>query len=296
MREVSGVGLYTNSFDWNKTSTSGLLLNLSYQHDQVISVSINDHEDIIFHNITDELDITDYLNDGENTITIKTASTLFNRAKVENEAWDGTQKHPGSQASIQAYGLTSVSLSPYTQAQFSLISTGGGSGSGGSSGSSGGSTSSSSVSGSWRRDEIGWWFQYFGGGYPAGKWEYIAGKWYYFNESGYAHTGWLLQDGNWYYLDLIQCDMQTGWHKEADDGYWYYLGSDGAMRTDWQLVNGIYYYLNPSIGQETAYEFDSSTNKWTYSGRNVKPLGAMYESEETPDGNRIDENGAWVGE
>lgn len=116
MKNVSGIGLYTKTFDlpsgWD--SSVGAELSLSYQQEEVLTVTVNGTE-LSVSNITDTVEIGSCLQPGSNTITVKTATTLLNRALVENEAFDGTQKHPGMQAGAQTYGLKSVSLSPYTR-------------------------------------------------------------------------------------------------------------------------------------------------------------------------------------
>ena len=162
---------------------------------------------------------------------------------------------------------------------------------GGSSG--GGSSRNTAVSGTWHQDATGWWFQYTNGGYAANKWELINGKWYYFNESGYAVTGWQLINGQWYYLDLVNCDMQTGWHLDSVDGKWYYLTASGAMATGWVEVNGKSYYLSETATEAT-YTYDGTNGAWVYTNGAARPFGSMYVSETTPDGYQVDANGAWI--
>ena len=116
MKYVSGVGLYTKTFTLdNWDGTQGAVLNLSYSQDEVTKVTVNG-TDLVFSNLTDDADISAYLQAGENTIVVKTATTLLNRAMVENEAFDGSQKHAGPPASLQTYGLTGASISLYQNA------------------------------------------------------------------------------------------------------------------------------------------------------------------------------------
>lgn len=56
---------------------------------------------------------------------------------------------------------------------------------------------------------------------------------------------------------------------------WAYL-SYTANGQGWTLVNGIYYYLNPTANIQN------------------RPYGSMYQSEQTPDNYRVNENGAWI--
>ena len=57
----------------------------------------------------------------------------------------------------------------------------------------------------WLYDNIGWWFKYPDGSYPAGRWDLIGGKWYFFDSNGYMRTGWISWNGAYYY-----CDPNTG--------------------------------------------------------------------------------------
>ena len=98
-------------------------------------------------------------------------------------------------------------------------------------------------SGQWITDSRGKWYQYYGGGYPANKWEQIRGKWYWFDKNGYVTTGWQSIWGLWYYMDSSGA-MTTGWQYVG--GRWYYMNSSGAMLTGWQSIGGQWYYLSSS--------------------------------------------------
>ncbi len=104
------------------------------------------------------------------------------------------------------------------------------------------------LTGTWKRDAKGWWFQTTGGGYPRNRWGIINGKWFFFGNDGYMKTGWVQSNGAWYYCNPdasngVEGEMKTGWI--VDNGKWFYLGRTGAMETGWVQVNGVYYYLNP---------------------------------------------------
>jgi hypothetical protein len=119
MANVSGIGYYSNTFtlsaDWKN---AGAILNMSYGRDSVTQVTVNGHVFNNINNVTDKLDIGDYLLAGqENTIKIKLASTLFNRARLTNMS---DMRATGTQANLTANGLTSVSLAPYAQVAFRL--------------------------------------------------------------------------------------------------------------------------------------------------------------------------------
>ncbi len=88
------------------------------------------------------------------------------------------------------------------------------------------------LEGQWRKDEIGWWYQYSDGSYPVSQWVCLTWNgtpdWYYFHERGYLYTGWLKDGGYWYYLHLLadgrQGYMYTGWR--CIDGRWYEFNSE----------------------------------------------------------------------
>ena len=89
------------------------------------------------------------------------------------------------------------------------------------------------------------------------------------NNSG-PGQGWRQQeDGSWVY-QLNGETLKNCWHEIG--GKWYRLGEDGRMLTGWQTIDGAQYYLAETA--DTAH-----------------PLGSCYISEQTPDGNEVDENG-----
>ena len=176
--------------------------------------------------------------------------------------------------------------------------------SGTSSGKSSGSTPKKElVTGTWKQDETGWWYQYPGGTYEAGRyetdsqgrtveyvsWKKIQNVWRAFGADGYLKEGWVfdVSDGHWYFTD-VDAGMLTGWYLDPTDGYWYYLDPEsGKMLTGWQLVGDKWYYLNPVSGEQL-YRYDSQ------SGKSIRrPYGSMYYHEMTPDGYFVKEDGSW---
>lgn len=97
--------------------------------------------------------------------------------------------------------------------------------------------------GSWKKDNVGWWYSYSAGGYAKSSWEKINGSWYHFNASGYMQTGWIKDAGYWYYLTASGA-MKTGWLKDGSD--WYYLHASGAMATGWVASGSKWYYMDAS--------------------------------------------------
>lgn len=87
----------------------------------------------------------------------------------------------------------------------------------------------------WQRTNIGWWYLYDDGTYPANKWEKINHHWYLFNADGYMVTGWHLWDGkvcdpadgggDWYFLDNTPGGPYEGacWHTKENGAQeiWY---------------------------------------------------------------------------
>ncbi len=142
-------------------------------------------------------------------------------------------------------------------------------------------------SGSWIKDQIGWWYQNADNSYPANKWQFIDNKWYFFNKAGYMVTGWILSNNKWYYLGTDGAMVENSWilYKEK----WYFLkGGNGDMATGWILWKNQWYYLNPDGAMKTGWFLDKDI--WYYLNKN----GDMAVSCTTPDGYQVDKNGAWI--
>lgn len=143
-------------------------------------------------------------------------------------------------------------------------------GNSGSSSSSGGSSSSGSSrsytyrgtkkAAQWAQDAKGWRFQNADGTYVTNRWIELSwnGKsaWYRFNEQGYMMTGWFKDaDNNWYFMN-----------DRAD-------GTQGSMVTGWRQIAGKWYYFRVTAGG---------------------PKGSLVLNATTPDGYKVDGNGAWI--
>lgn len=188
---------------------------------------------------------------------------------------------------IMPYGLTSENYEIRFVGGMLTVErkSGGGSSSGGRSS----SADTMSESGSWKRNEKGWWYEYKDSSYPMGgwskdaegniietlTWRKINGRWWAFGNDGYLKTGWVKDNvtGNWYMNDE-NAGMLEEWYLDPHSGSWYYLEpGTGIMLTGWHFINGRWYYLSETSG--------------------AVPLGAMYRSAWTPDGYLVDETGAW---
>lgn len=140
-------------------------------------------------------------------------------------------------------------------------------------------------SGTWEKNETGWWYQNPDGTYPTNTWQKINNQWYHFDAKGYMQTGWLHDGGTWYYLhkaaDGTEGAMATGWQKI--NNRWYYLSTSGAMQTGWQKINGNWYYLTkPGEGIEGAMKTGwlNDNGTWYY----LEPTGAMTTGWKQVDG------------
>lgn len=98
------------------------------------------------------------------------------------------------------------------------------------------------ISGTWKLDHKGWWYEKTAGGYLKGEWGKISGKWYYFDAEGYMMTGWIKDKETWYFMNPGGVMVANDW--TFQNGSWYYLKSDGAMAAAESIRwNGNDYYL-----------------------------------------------------
>ncbi|MCI9569935.1 MAG: hypothetical protein HFG14_08575 [Lachnospiraceae bacterium] len=164
------------------------------------------------------------------------------------------------------------------------------------------------TAGTWEQQGTTWKFKLSSGSYAADCWIFVKGEWYHINKDGNMDTGWYQQgswyylgtsgamkkgwlelSGIWYHLDGTNGKMSTGWL--WDGGTWYYLLPSGAMGIDWQMINEKWYYLNP-VRPTPVLIKDEATGAMTQTTAGQRPYGSMYQSEKTPDGHDVDENGA----
>lgn len=112
----------------------------------------------------------------------------------------------------------------------------------------------------WTWNSKGWRFRNADATYVKDRWIELSwnekSAWYRFNEQGYMITGWFKDgDGNWYFMN-----------DRAD-------GTQGAMVTGWRQIAGKWYYFRVTAGG---------------------PKGSLVMNATTPDGYKVDENGAWI--
>jgi hypothetical protein len=111
MNNVSGRGYYTSTFNWD--GTGGAYISLVYGNDQITGVTINGKEIRVINNITDTLDIGQYLFQGSNEIIIELTTTLNKRAKMESAILAAGGKLSFGGTVVDDYGLKKVVLQPY---------------------------------------------------------------------------------------------------------------------------------------------------------------------------------------
>ena len=125
-------------------------------------------------------------------------------------------------------------------------------------------------------------------------WHQVDGgkTWFYFDENGVAKESTWWQDpatGTWYYFNQ-NCGAAVGWAKI--DGDWYYFKGNNAMKTGWEKVEGSWYYMNSSGKMVTGWCQINGT--WYYFSKESNALGQMLANTTTPDGYKVDANGALV--
>ena len=93
--------------------------------------------------------------------------------------------------------------------------------------------------GTWRKDNVGWWYELYGGGYYSNAWFQDNNlKWYYFNGAGYMAANQWIGD--------------------------YYLGSDGAMLTNTKTPDGYMVDYSGKWINSKSNEDDIDLNNGTY--------------------------------
>lgn len=164
------------------------------------------------------------------------------------------------------------------------------------------------VDGNWQlidEDRDSWIFVLNSGKRVSGTWAYLVYEhngtktsyYYHFGADGVMHYGWYLDaDGRWYYLSRVHDGwfghMKMGWHYDEQDLRTYYLDTTGGhMLTGWKQLDGTWYYFNPQKISHM-WGYNASLSQWEYLGGTDRPYGSMYAGEQTPDGYRVDDNGA----
>ena len=80
-------------------------------------------------------------------------------------------------------------------------------------------------------------------------------------------------DNTWSYVNADGSIYKSSWI--VSNNRWYYADANGRIVTSWMEINGVWYYFSVA---------DSTEN----------PEGSMLAGTTTPDGYKLDSNGAWV--
>lgn len=80
-------------------------------------------------------------------------------------------------------------------------------------------------------------------------------------------------DKSWSFVDSKGETYKNTWI--VSNSRWYYADANGNVAIGWVQIDGVWYYFSVS---------ESSTD----------PLGSMLAGITTPDGYKLDSNGAWV--
>lgn len=142
--------------------------------------------------------------------------------------------------------------------------------------------------GTWIKDSKGWMWLNTDKTWAKDGWKKINNKDYYFNADGYMYTGWVFDNslGNWYHLSedgdkdtnktVSGCKLdstgkwvgnENSWFQWGKD--WYFFGNKGELaKNQWVNWKGVWYYLGDT--------------------------GKMLTNTTTPDGYKVDANGAWI--
>ena len=91
--------------------------------------------------------------------------------------------------------------------------------------------------------------------------------------------------------------MQSGWRVDSQDGQTYYMDpSTGRLAISWMLIDNNWYYFQ-ALAQEPTWELNKENGNWFYNAKSgVRPSGAMYRDERTPDGYYVNVDGVWTSE
>jgi glucan-binding YG repeat protein len=159
-----------------------------------------------------------------------------------------------------------------------------------------------------------WKYRDANGNYAKDGWIYVYNpyskaepySWFHFDTDGIMTYGWYkATETVWYYTEELSNGdlgaLRTGWHKDLQDKKWYYLDTKtGIMLSGWQTVNGKEYYLteyNQMPEQTWFYRLltGNSLGRWIYERLGYRSYGSLYVDETTPDGYKVDADGARIG-
>ena len=75
------------------------------------------------------------------------------------------------------------------------------------------------LTGEWKENEQGKWYEYSDGTYPQTSWRKIDGKWYYFNSKGYWIDDNTYEEGTLKGIDVSAWQEKVDWQAVKNDGF-----------------------------------------------------------------------------
>ena len=116
------------------------------------------------------------------------------------------------------------------------------------------SSMAQTISGKWKKDKKGWWYEYSDGSYAKNEFIKYKGDSYYFNAYGYMVKGWR------------KIKSKEPWGEY--NTFWYYFKSDGSMAKD-EYIKGYYFDSNGICYDDRKFkwkkEYDLNGNyHWIY--------------------------------
>lgn len=230
-------------------------------------------------------------------VTINTAGRKSNRGSKSSHTTTSDTKTNNTEANNTKTGssaqITHDSKKGYTHALTGIV------------------TGQSTEYSHWIQEGTGWKLAYADGTLAKGSmqqlqngnmveqilWEKINGSWYAFGADGFIKDGWVYdyQLNSWY-CTSIENGMKAGWYTDPQDRCTYYLEPEtGKLAKGWKQIDSHWYYFNTNESSRT-WELDETTGKWNYNTMaRIKPYGAMYKNEKTPDGYYVNSDGVWDG-
>ena len=109
-----------------------------------------------------------------------------------------------------------------------------------------GTSTGIAVSGSWVKNQYGWYYKNGDGSLLKNTFREIGGIMYHFDSNGYMDTGWTTINGVKYYFDPSTGEITVGWRTIS--GKQYYFDKNGVRQTGWQQIDGKWYYFHATGG------------------------------------------------
>lgn len=131
------------------------------------------------------------------------------------------------------------------------------------------------VTGKWKKDSKGWYFDYGNGKYAKDCFLVIGGKTYHIDTKGYMTIGWLQYQGYWLWFDASGVMCGTGWKNIGNKWYYFIKTNSGHHVVDPKTVgsngeytvNGKAYYFDANGALKTGW-IKYGTGKWKYFSQN----------------------------